>query len=98
MSSVPASSIGTFSVLPLVLTASISSAGILRLDGGDEGVAIDREAAARRGGAEPDLHGLRSGAAGVDGQGRGEGRAGEEVSAERHGMISGNRCSDGLRP
>ena len=81
MSSVPASSIGTFSVLPLVLIGSISSAGIGAPHGRDEGRAIDREAAARRRGAEGDLHGLRPRRHSRQGS-----RAKEEMSAMGHGM------------
>ena len=56
--------------------------GILRLDRGDEGVAIDGKAATRRRRAEPDLHRLRPGrGAGESSRYQQQGRA----SRERHG-------------
>lgn len=69
-----------FSVLPLVLIASISSPGIEAAHAVDEGRAIDREAAARRRGAETDFHGL-----GLSRHGR-QGGGGAEISAIGHGM------------
>ena len=64
----------------------------------DEGRAIDREAAARRRGTEAHFHGLRSCLMSLGGQRREKSGTGEEVSAQRQGMVSADHCSAGLRP